>query len=624
MKKLLTSCLTLALGASISLQAKDPQVQPYAGSPGWKETKTERTKWFKDGKFGMFIHWGLYSPAGGYWPPTNGKKYPQHYSEWIRYWGNVSEPEYGNLTKPLFTPAKGCTDQWAQVAKDAGMKYTVLTTKHHDGYTLFNAKAPYSVKNDITGSTNISPKGRDMVAEYANSVRKQGLKVGYYYSLIDWQHPHAVPQSRPWPLAKNADHNKYVDYMHSHMKQLFSDYGKSDMIWLDYSSAQYQGSSWKTRSLLDALHKLQPQALTNNRFWNGLQNGNGDFFTPEKYVPATGFPGRTFEVCHTMNESFGYSHHDKKWKSTKETLDLLIDIVSKGGNLLLNVGPDANGRIPQECVNRLQEVGQWLEVYGGSIYGTQASPFAKLPRSLRCTQKALKNGNTRLYFHILKWPKNGQLTLPALENKVVKSYLIGSKKEINTPNLKANVPVTLPANAVNTHSSVLVLEIEGKVKVNALMSMPQQGSDRSVNFVADDAKLSGPNLKLETSYVHKDYSNLGYWTNTQAAAVFSANIHTPGKAQAGGVVTRKPGRYSVYLEYATANGCGGDLLLTTVKNQKVKAQIKATGGWSNYKRIKIGEIVLKKAGKTDFKLQATKINGGGFMNVKALELSPID
>lgn len=292
-KSLTRLCRTASLAAaapiflSSTALAADPEVSPYAGAPGWAESKAERIEWFNDAKFGMFIHWGLYSPAGGYWPPDpeTGKKYPQHYSEWIRYWDKTDEPEYGNLTKPLFKPDPGCTDEWAQLAKDAGMKYTVLTAKHHDGYTLFNSKTDYSQKNDITGSTNISPPGRDLVAEYAKSMQKQDLKVGYYYSVIDWQHPHATPHSRPWPLPADADQSIYVDYMHDHIKQLFSDYGQADILWPDYSITPYEGSAWRTKDLLTAVHKLQPQALTNNRFWDGLENEFGDFFTPEKYVP---------------------------------------------------------------------------------------------------------------------------------------------------------------------------------------------------------------------------------------------------------------------------------------------------------------------------------------------------
>ncbi len=456
------------LGFFSSALADDSEVSPYAGAEGWQETKAARLQWFNDAKFGMFIHWGLYSPAGGYWPPDPeaGKKYPQHYSEWIRTWAKVSEPEYGRLTKPLFIPDPGCTDEWAELAKDAGMKYTVLTTKHHDGYTLFNAKAPYSVKNDITGTTNISPAGRDMVAEYATSVRKQGLKVGYYYSLIDWQHPDAVPESRLWPTAEDSDHREYVDYMHSHMKQLFTDYGPSDIMWVDYSSAQFQGSVWGTKELLTELHQLQPQALVNNRFWNGLENDYGDFFTPEKYVPPAGYPGRSFEVCHTMNESFGYSHHDTKWKNSKDIVEMLVDIVSKGGNLLLNVGPDARGHIPAESARVLRETGQWLKTYGDAIYGTAATPFDKLDFNGRCTRKSVAENKTNLYLHLFSWPADKRIVVPALQNKLVGAVLMGTSQKLTTEVTAEGIVITLPESPPSETCPVVTLQIEGAPKVN--------------------------------------------------------------------------------------------------------------------------------------------------------------
>ncbi len=453
--------------ASYGVDNDDAQLQDYAGSPGWAQSKEQRLTWHSNVKFGMFIHWGLYAPAGGYWPPNpnTGKKHQELYSEWIRTWAKVDEPEYGNLTKPLFKPAQGVTDEWAKLAKDAGMKYAVLTTKHHDGYTLFNAKAPYSVSNPITSSTNISPSGRDLVAEYSHSMKKHGLKLGYYYSLIDWQHPDALPHMRHWPLATNAKHSRYTEYMHGHIDQLLSDYGQVDVLWVDYSSEKYQGQSWQTRSLLDAVRKKQPKILINNRFWHGLDNRKGDFFTPEKRVPATGFPGQSFEVCHTMNESFGYSHHDNKWKSSKDVIHLLIDIVSKGGNLLLNVGPDAQGHIPTESAVALRGVGKWLKKYGESIYQTQANPFNQLSFDGRITQKISAEGDTILYLHLMDWPKNKNLELIGLKNTILSAGLIGGAA-LKTTLDERGVQIALPAQAADKESSVIKLVVKGKLEIN--------------------------------------------------------------------------------------------------------------------------------------------------------------
>ena len=611
----------VALLGCCSYSASAAEIPLYSGAKGWQETKEERTEWFKDAKFGMFIHWGLYAPAGGYWPPSEakGKKYPQHYSEWIRFWANVSEPEYGKLTKPLFKPEPGCTDEWAKLAKDAGMKYTVLTTKHHDGYTLFNAKAPYSKRNKITGSTNISPKGRDMVAEYAKSVRAQGLKVGYYYSLIDWQHPDAYSLSRKWALGKNPNHSNYVEYMHSHMKQLFSDYGRSDLIWVDYSSAEFQGEKWGTKKLLTDLHKLQPQALTNNRFWNGLQNPKGDFFTPEKYIPATGFPGRTFEVCHTMNESFGYSHHDTHWKSAKEVVEMLTDIVSKGGNLLLNVGPDARGHIPEESARVLRETGEWLKVNGDAIYGTVASPFKTLPFKGRCTAK-IKADKSLLFFHLFEWPSNNKIVLGGLKNEIVGASLLGRSSALSYTVENGVVTIDLPSDAPSDISSVVSLEIKGAAEVDSSLNIPTQAGDRSVSLTPENATFEAP-LRVDGAGFGKDYSNIGYWTKVGSTVEFTFNVHTPGEIQAGGTVTHSAGKYALYIDHAVAANAGGELEMS-LAGKTLTAKTESTGGWSNYKRAKMGEFVISEAGKTTLTLKAKSLSEG-LMNIKSVELIPL-
>ena len=609
------------LGLSMSLNAQDPQLEAYASAPEWKETKEQRLKWFKDAKFGMFIHFGLYSGAGGHWPPKTGKKYPQHYSEWIRFWDKTPEPEYGNLAKPFFTPDPGCTDEWAEVAKNAGMRYAVLTTKHHDGYTLFNAKTPYSVKNKITNSTNISPKGRDLVAEYSKSMRKKKLKVGYYYSLIDWQHPHAVPQSRPWALTKNPNHSIYTSYMNSHVKQLFTDYGKADMLWVDYSSAQFQGKHWETTKLLTDLIKLQPHMLVNNRFWNGLENDKGDFFTPEKYVPAFGSGGRAFEVCHTMNESFGYSYHDNHWKTTKETIHLLIDIVSKGGNLLLNVGPDPKGHIPKQSIKALKETGDWLKKNGSAIYGTTANPFSKLPANIRCTKKDLGNNKTVLYFHLLEWPKNNKFTVLGLQNKVAKIRLLSSKEKVSFKQDADTMQIKLPSSAINENCSVVAVLVKGKLDI-ATKIAARQAADRSISLDANFAVVSGPQIRVQNN---AGKANIGYWVDAKAKVTMPFKVVAPGPSQAGGVVTRKPGRYKIIANYAAADNAGGRAKITTALGKEVfEVDIKSTGSWSKYKDVELGKVTLRKAGLDKITIEVAKINSAGFMNLRSIKFIPID
>lgn len=607
------------------VQAEDPQVSPYAGSPGWAQKKAERTAWFQDAKFGMFIHWGLYSPAGGYWPPDpeTGKKYDQHYAEWIRFWAKVPEPEYGTLTKPLFTPEPGCTDHWAEVAREAGMAYMVLTTKHHDGYTLFNATAPYSRENPITGSTHLSPPGRDLVAEYAASARKHGLKVGYYYSIIDWQHPHATTNSRPWPTAQPADTAVYIEYMHSHIRQLFTDYGASDLLWVDYSNAEHQGSTWQTRRILDELRELQPGMIINNRFWNGLENAYGDFFTPEKYIPPSGIPGRIFEVCHTLNESFGFSHHDRNWKSTREVVHLLVDIVSKGGNLLLNVGPDARGRIPDESVRVLQETGQWLQVNGEAIYGTDASPYAELEPGIRFTRKEAGNAEFLLYAHLLDWPGDHPLRIRGLKNEVLQVSLLGTDAPLQAERDGEDLSIPLPDSAPNPHCAVVAVRIKGAPEIDELALLPRQQPDRTVTVAARDMDLQGPHIRI-TPAQGEVPEHVSYWLNHEAGVTLTFRVTSPGPVQPGGTVTRQPGRYAVMLHQAVDENAGGRLRLATGDGQALEAEVVPTGSWQTYETLNIGEITLIETGPFEITLTPESVHPPGFMNLSRLELIPLN
>jgi alpha-L-fucosidase len=452
----ITLFFAFLLPSLVRAQTPEPgsENRPYAGVESWAKDHEARMAWWREARFGLMITWGLYSGAGGYW---EGKKYDQHYAEWIQNWAAVPCAEYARQLKPKFTAAKFDARQWASLAKNAGMRYAVLITKHHEGYTLFNSEEPYSKSNEITGGTNVSPPGRDLVREYADAFHEAGLKVGVYYSLLDWQHPDAYPFDLPaYPKSdRKRNHPNYINYVHSHIHELLTHYGQIDLLWADYSSAKYQGAAWRTRELLENVRRWQPQIILNNRFWNGIENANGDFATPEKYVPATGIPGRDWETSHTMNESYGFSLHDKNWKSREEVLHLLIETVSKGGNFVLNVGPTAEGEIPPEAVKLLEEVGQWMKVNGEAIYGTSASPFEKLDWG-RATRKP-----GRLYLHVFNWPANGKLDVP-LKNRVTKAVLLADPSQpLQVDASGEGITITVPEKPLDTAATVIALSIEG-------------------------------------------------------------------------------------------------------------------------------------------------------------------
>lgn len=607
------TALLLAIASIIipDISHADPEVAPFAGVKSLVDSKDSRTAWFEQARFGMFIHWGLYSTAGGYWPPDpeTGNKYEQHYAEWIKVWAKVPEPEYGELTKPRFTPEEGIITSWAELARDAGMKYAVLTTKHHDGYTLFNSKAPYSSKNPITGSTNISPKNRDLVAEYTEAFRDVGLVPGFYYSLIDWQHPN--PET-------------YQQYLHQHLDELASNYGKVGLLWVDFSSAKTQGSHWSTRTILENWHAKQPTAIFNNRFWNNLENDFGDFFTPEKYIPPTGYPDRLFEVCHTMNESFGFSYHDENWKSAREILDMLSDIVSKGGNLLLNVGPDRFGRIPEPSAKALREVGQWLKHHGDAIYGTSASPFTRTPFEGRCTVGE-KNGTHTLYLHLYQWPDNGRIHLQGLTTQITNARLLGPTPHSlafdseDTPTIK--LPTNPPADVL---LPVVAVTLKGPPVTDELPYVTQS-SDQSVVINARDALVHSttgkPNIREE---IVDSRPHLGYWTKADDSVWMMFFAIQPHQiVHTGGTAEKRPGTYEIIAEYACADNAGGQLELRLL-DQTVTANVSTTGGWTQFETRPLGTLTLAQPGLHAIHLRPIAIQNQALMNLRTITLRPVD
>ena len=415
-------------------------VRPAAAAlPGeTKQQMDKRMKWWRDAKFGMFIHWGLYAVPAGEW---NGKKV-SGYGEWIQSQGKIPEKDYAKL-QTKFNPTKYDPAQWVSIAKSAGMKYIVITSKHHDGFALFDSKL---TDYDVMGS----PYGRDLLKPLADACHAAGMEICWYHSILDWHQP----------TAKGKEFPQYEKYLRGQLKELLTNYGRIGVLWFDGEWIPEWNEEYG-RNLEAYLREIQPDLIVNNRVGK-RKHSPGDFGTPEQEIPATGMPGWDWETCMTMNNTWGYKSDDHAWKSTEDLLHKLVDIVSKGGNFLLNVGPTAEGLIPAESVKRLEEIGRWMDVNGQSIYGQPtASPFSKLAWG-RATQKPGK-----LYLHVFDWPADGKLTVPGLQNKVAKAYLLADKS--NTPlalEQKANeVIVTVPQKSPDKIDTVVVLEIEGPPKV---------------------------------------------------------------------------------------------------------------------------------------------------------------
>ncbi len=388
--------------------------------------REERTLWFQEARFGMFIHWGLYAiPALG---------------EWIRSQKNITNEEYQKYFNE-FNPKNYNPKEYAKLAKRAGMKYAVMTAKHHDGFCLFDSK--YTTYK----STNTKCK-RDLIKEYVEAFREEGIKVGLYYSLLDWHHEdYPAYGDRHHPMRNNEEFkNKthkienYVKYFHNQVRELLTNYGKIDIMWFDFSYDDMTGERWQATKLMKMVRDLQPHIIVDNRLDDkknikkaNLSPYTGDFDSPEQIIPPKGVVDENgnkvpWEACITLNNNWGYSAFDKDFKSTKQIVRALVECVSKNGNLILNVGPDANGEIPKESSDILEEVGNWMKYNGESIYKCKASMYAK-PEWGRYTQNE-KN----LYCHIYD-RGIGYVNLNNLRNKVEFATLLkdGSEIEIDFP-----------------------------------------------------------------------------------------------------------------------------------------------------------------------------------------------
>ncbi len=389
------------------------------------EEREKRTEWFMNDRFGMFIHWGLYAiPGRGEWVQSDEQITQDEYAKYFDEWN------------PVHYDAK----KWAKIAKSAGMKYAVLTTKHHEGFCLFDSK--YTEFK----STNTKCK-RDLVREFVDAFREEGLKVGFYYSLLDWHHPdypaygdmYHPDRNNESYKGKEYNFDRYLTYMHNQVRELMTNYGEIDLLWFDFSYKGHMGDDWKGKELIKMIRTLQPDIVMNGRLEaNGESYGSvmtdepnvfsGDFACPEMIIPPKGLrtpSGRKipWEACFTLNNNWGYTPMDRHYKISEQIIKKLVECTSKNGNMLINVSPTAKGDIPKWQLEVLKEVGEWLEFNGDSIYGCGMPDFEK-PEWGRYTQ----NGN-KLYAHILE-SSIGAIALPGVKGKLKKARRLSDGYEM--------------------------------------------------------------------------------------------------------------------------------------------------------------------------------------------------
>jgi alpha-L-fucosidase len=456
---------------------------PAAAATGGIETseqRDERMQWWREARFGMFVHWGLYSGLAGTW---EGKPVGTRGGmEWIQQRVKADTATYAERAIPLFQPEPGFARQWAQLAREAGCRYLVVTSKHHDGFSLHDSKIGRFHAGAVLR--------RDLLREIVDAARAEGLRVGFYHSVIDWHHDqyeYALSKQLPHPLRGlpypngRRDHAKYVEYLHAQVDELVSNYGPVDVLWWDYSSQDFQGEeAWRAFDLMAKVRARLPKIVMNNRLFRIPEAGftgmgtaaiaaqldprYGDFITPEQHIPATGMPGVDWETCMTMNTTWGYSEHDHAWKSDETLVRNLIDIASKGGNYLLNIGPKGDGAVPQQSVQGLRAIGAWMKVNGEAIYATTACPFEKLDWG-RCTQQRLHDGKTRLYLHVFDWPKDGNLAVPLVAGAGAQARMLAGGRSLAVTAGENRTSIAVGNKAPDSIATVIQLDLHGPPRV---------------------------------------------------------------------------------------------------------------------------------------------------------------
>jgi len=540
-----------------------------------------RTAWYREAKYGMFIHWGLYAvPAGEY----NGKKIGG-IGEWIMNNAKIPIPEYEKFAA-RFNPVKFDAAAWARAAKAAGMRYLVITSKHHDGFSMFDTKVnDYSI-------VKATPYKRDPMKELAAACKAEGITFCFYYSIMDWHHPEANDRGAA----------TYIPQMKEQLRELVAQYDPG-LLWFDGEWVGWWNSE-KGRDLEAFLRGLKPGLVINNRVGK-RKTTDGDYETPEQEIPKGALGKRLWETCMTLNDTWGFKTDDHNWKGPLEVVLKLCDIASKGGNFLLNVGPDAEGVIPEPSVRILAEAGQWVAENGEAIYGTTYSPVPN-PSWGRITRK----GN-KLYLIVFNWPSTGTLSL-ALGNPVGKASLLKGGAEVKVQKTAdgSGVELVVPAAAPSRPASVIVLECEGEFQaVKSLAERTADGepmpvqADGSILLPAIGAKLVGDTLQIEG----QGEENIGFWTK-------------PGESVEWYVQPKKAGAFKVEVTYACADGYGSDYEVA-VGSEKVTGTSAPTGGWQDYKTVALGTVKLGE-GKVKAVVKPTTNFKQALMNLRSVKLTP--
>jgi alpha-L-fucosidase len=556
-----------------------------------KEQKDARMAWWREAKFGMFIHWGLYSEAGGYW---NGK-HVDGLGEWIMNNGKIPVADYAKLAEK-FDPVKFNADQWVALAKEAGMKYIVITAKHHEGFAMFHTKV------DGYNIYDATPFKRDPMAELALACRKQGIKFGFYYSQAqDWHHPGGAASGGSWDPAQKGDMDDYIhNIVVPQIHELLTNYGPLAEFWFDTPENM---TPERARPIAEEL-KLQPQMVLDNRLGGGF---GGDIDTPEGYVPVDPNRDSDWETCTTINGTWGYrSDALKSVRPASSLIDDLVNAASKGGNYLLNVGPDGQGEIPAPEVTSIKGMGAWMKVNHQAIYGTTASPFNRKPDWGRITAKPGK-----LYLSVFTWPTDGKLLLP-ISNKLTTAHLLATPgQSLGAAMTPEGILFKLPAAAPDPIASVIEIDYVGPL---VMLPPPPvaQDADGSIKLDLKHVEIltKNPSGKRGTWMDNTEENPRLGWFNGDDYLAWQVKV-------------TKPGNFQVVLNEGNPNNMAGTAFVLAADDQSLSGIFQGTApGWDVYKDFSIGNLRISQPGDVTFTLKASNVKSS-ISHVHSITLTPI-
>lgn len=469
--------------------------------------KTDSVSWFEEAKFGMFIHWGVYSQLGGIW---EGKRY-YGISEWIMRRAEIPVKEYEKLAD-TFNPVKFNAEEWVMLAKHAGIKYITVTSKHHDGFAMYHSKVSSFNIVDAT------PFKRDPLKELADACKKHGIRLGIYYSQTqDWHEPDAA--GNDWDF--DPDKKNFETYLENkcrpQLEELLTNYGDLGILWFDTPGNITREESQR---LVDWVHSFQPACLTSSRIGNGL----GDYLALSDHQLPDSLIDKPFEALFTHNDSWGYTHLDKNYRSVQEILKLLIETNSKGGNLLFNIGPKPDGTIPEQSQNMLLKVGEWLEKNKEAIWGTTHSLFPNLTWGF-CTSKP-----GIYYFHVFDWPEDNYLRIPDIAREIKSVSLLTSGKKLKFKTDDGDVLIHIPPVMPDKLCTVIKVNFEGEPDISNIITL-MEGYPTILE--PQSSRRTGKTILKNIDFMEEfgDWKHalvLDGWTNNEDMAEWVFHVGTPG------------------------------------------------------------------------------------------------